>query len=133
MSRRRIRVVGAMLESLPGHYLITQRRPGGSLPLLWEFPGGRVEEGESDRNALARELREEMGIEIEVTGTVNIVHHAYAEYDVDFVILACRLVSDPADLQHLGVHDHRWATLEDMGQYAFPDADARTLALLLGL
>ena len=56
MSRRYIRVVGAMLEREEGRYLITQRRASASLPLLWEFPGGRVEEGESDQEALAREL-----------------------------------------------------------------------------
>ncbi|MCI0570286.1 MAG: (deoxy)nucleoside triphosphate pyrophosphohydrolase, partial [Myxococcaceae bacterium] len=43
MSRRQIRVVGAMIEKEPGRYLLTQRPPTASLPLLWEFPGGRVE------------------------------------------------------------------------------------------
>jgi 8-oxo-dGTP diphosphatase len=53
--RRKIRVVGAMIEK-DGRYLITQRSPTASLPLLWEFPGGRVEPGETDEAALAREL-----------------------------------------------------------------------------
>ena len=55
--RRRIRVVGAMIEK-DGRYLITQRSPTASLPLLWEFPGGRVEEGETDEAALARVANE---------------------------------------------------------------------------
>ena len=133
MSRRRIRVVGAMLEAAPGRYLITQRPAAATLPLLWEFPGGRVEEGESDEAALARELREEMGIEIEVAHEVAKTHHAYPGYDVDFVILSCRLRSPLSDLRHLRVNDHRWVTLEEMGGYRFPDADARTLAGLLGI
>jgi 8-oxo-dGTP diphosphatase len=58
--RRKIRVVGAMIER-EGTYLITQRPPRASLPLLWEFPGGRVESGETDEEALARELRERWG------------------------------------------------------------------------
>ena len=60
-----IRVVAAEIER-DGHYLITQRNPHAVLPLLWEFPGGRVEMGESDAQALARELHEGMGIEVEV-------------------------------------------------------------------
>ncbi|HYO72578.1 MAG TPA: NUDIX domain-containing protein, partial [Archangium sp.] len=48
MARRHIRVVGAMLQNAEGRYLITQRPPKATLPLLWEFPGGRVEEGEAD-------------------------------------------------------------------------------------
>ena len=54
MTRRQIRVVGAMLEREPGRYLITQRSKTASLPLLWEFPGGRVQEGESDEVALVQ-------------------------------------------------------------------------------
>ena len=53
---RTIRVVAAVL-SRDGRYLITQRRPTAALPLLWEFPGGRVEPGESDSDALKREIR----------------------------------------------------------------------------
>src|SRR5256885_8883924 len=90
MSRRQIVVVGAMIEQ-DGKYLITQRSPRASLPLLWEFPGGRMEEGETDRAALARELREEMGIEVEVGGQAMHVKHAYAEYDIDFRVFKCRL------------------------------------------
>ncbi|HUL58712.1 MAG TPA: NUDIX domain-containing protein, partial [Anaeromyxobacteraceae bacterium] len=73
--RRKIRVVGAMIEK-DGRYLITQRPPTASLPMLWEFPGGRVEPGETDEGALARELREEMGIEVDVADRVIHVEHA---------------------------------------------------------
>src|SRR3954466_14440524 len=88
LSRRQIRVVGAMLErSLDGgEYLITQRPPKASLPLLWEFPGGRVQEGETDEEALARELREEMGIEVQVDEKAMQVQHQYPYYDIDFTV-----------------------------------------------
>ena len=66
MSRdRTIRVVAAVLER-DGRYLITQRRSSAVLPLLWEFPGGRVEEGETDAHALKREVSHRLGAEIEV-------------------------------------------------------------------
>jgi 8-oxo-dGTP diphosphatase len=133
MSRREIRVVGAMLEKEGGRYLITQRPPTASLPLLWEFPGGRVQEGESDHDALVRELQEEMGIDVFVGQQAMHLHHVYPEYDIDFRVYRCRLISPELSIRHIRVHDHRWVTLSEMGQYKFPDADARTLAKLLGL
>ena len=61
----RIRVVAAVIEQ-DGNYLITQRMPHAVMPLLWEFPGGKVEPGETDAVALARELAEEMAIAVHV-------------------------------------------------------------------
>ncbi len=133
MSRRHIRVVGAMLEKEPGQYLITQRPPKATLPLLWEFPGGRVQEGETDQQALARELKEEMDIEVEVGEQAMHTHHEYPNYDIDFRVFRCRLTSPETAINHLRVHDHRWVRLSEMGQYKFPDADARTLEKLLDL
>jgi 8-oxo-dGTP diphosphatase len=133
MGRRHIRVVGAMLQDAEGRYLITQRPPKATLPLLWEFPGGRVEEGETDEQALAREIREEMGVEVKVLEQALHTHHDYPTYDIDFRVYRCRLASPEVSIQHLRVHDHRWVTLDEMSQYRFPDADAKTLAKLLGL
>ncbi|HLL52521.1 MAG TPA: (deoxy)nucleoside triphosphate pyrophosphohydrolase [Myxococcaceae bacterium] len=133
MSRRQIRVVGAMLERDGGRYLITQRPPTSSLPLLWEFPGGRVEPGETDEQALARELMEEMGIRVHVRELAMHTHHQYPNYDIDFRVFRCKLASDESEIQHRRVHDHRWVTLEEMGQYQFPAADAHTLSRLLNL
>ena len=75
-----------------GKYLITQRRPTATLPLLWEFPGGRVEEGESDETALARELKEEMEIDVDVGDRVIHVQHSYPHYDIDFRVYRCKLM-----------------------------------------
>ena len=133
MGRRQIRVVGAMLQNDEGRYLITQRPPKASLPLLWEFPGGRVEEGETDAQALAREIREEMGVDVAVLEQAMHTHHEYPKYDIDFRVFRCRLTNPNAEIQHLRVHDHCWVTLEQMSQYQFPDADAKTLAKLLDL
>jgi 8-oxo-dGTP diphosphatase len=133
MTRRQIRVVGAMLEQQGGRYLITQRPPNATLPLLWEFPGGKVEPGETDQEALARELREEMGIEVGIGEQVMHTHHDYPNYEIDFRVYRCWLLQPQAQIRHLRVHDHRWVTLEQMGEYRFPDADARTLEKLLEL
>jgi 8-oxo-dGTP diphosphatase len=128
--RRKIRVVGAMIEQ-DGRYLITQRPPKATLPLLWEFPGGRVEAGESDPEALARELSEEMGIVVEVADRVIHVEHAYESYDIDFCVYRCRLVSGTP--RHVRIHDHRWVRPDELDEYEFPPADEKSIALLLGL
>src|SRR5580692_993486 len=114
MQPRKIRVVGAMIEKGEGRYLITQRRPEATLPLLWEFPGGRVEEGEADADALRRELKEEMGIDVEVAEEAMHTHHSYPHYDVDFRVFRCRLISEDTAIRHIKVHDHRWVTLQEM-------------------
>lgn len=128
--RRKIRVVGAMAER-DGRYLITQRPPTSSLPLLWEFPGGRVEVGETDEAALARELREEMGIEVDVGDRVIHVEHAYEQYDIDFCVYRCRLRE--GRIQHLRVYDHRWVRPDELDEYEFPPADEKSIAKLLDL
>ncbi len=128
--RRKIRVVGAMIEH-GGAYLITQRGPRASLPLLWEFPGGRVEPGETDEAALARELAEEMGISVEVGDRVIHVEHAYEGYDIDFCVYRCQLRS--GEVRDLKVHAHRWVRAAELDQYEFPPADEKSIASLLGL
>jgi 8-oxo-dGTP diphosphatase len=134
MSRRQIRVVGAMLEKSPGLYLITQRSKTATLPLLWEFPGGRVnDDGEAIEAALERELKERLGLDAKVDGQAIVTHHVYPSYDVDFRVFHCHLTVQNQEVSHAKVNDHRWVRLTEMGQYTFPDADARTLAKLLDL
>jgi len=128
--RAKIRVVGAMIER-EGCYLITQRPPRASLPLLWEFPGGKVEPGETDEEALARELREEMAIVVEVAERVIHVEHSYEQYDIDFCVYRCGLRG--GTIQNLKVHDHRWVRPDQLDDYEFPAADEKTIAKLLDL
>ncbi len=133
MNRRHIRVVGAMLEGEPGRFLITQRSKNASLPLLWEFPGGRVNDGEADADALLRELKERLGVDVVVDEEAMATHQEYDLYTVDFRVFHCRLAHPEQDVSHAKVNDHRWAALDEMGEFKFPDADARTLAKLLDL
>lgn len=122
-----------MLEREPGRYLITQRSKSASLPLLWEFPGGRVNDGEGDADALTRELKERLGLDVVVAEQAMATHHEYETYMVDFRVFYCRLSRDDQEVSHAVVNDHRWAALDEMGQFEFPPADARTLAKLLDL
>ena len=122
-----------MLEKNPGTYLITQRAKDASLPLLWEFPGGRVNEGEGDREALARELHERLELDVVVGEQAMATHHVYPDYEVDFTVFSCSLKDPKQPVSHKRVNDHRWVTLEQMSQYQFPPADSRTLEKLLEL
>ena len=132
MTRRRIRVVGAMIER-DGHYLIAQRPPTASLPLLWEFPSGRVELDETDEAAVQRELHERLGIAVHVGERVMHVEHSYEDYDVDFRVFRCEMVSREEQIRHLRVHTHVWVLPGELDKYEFPAADQRTLEQLLEL
>lgn len=122
-----------MLEQEPGRYLITQRSAASSLPLLWEFPGGRVEEGENDEDALVRELKGRLAIDVDVLDQVMATHHTYPNYDIDFHVFRCRMKNPEQPVSHAKIADHRFAKLDEMGQFRFPDADSKTLAKLLDL
>lgn len=130
-ARKHIKVVGAMLEKDTGRYLITQRRPTATLPLLWEFPGGRVRDGETDEAALTRTIKERLGLDVVVDARASTMKHDYPEHDIDFTVFHCKLKDPSQPVSHGKVNDHRWVRLQEMGQYKFPDADARTLEFLL--
>ena len=81
MAKKLIKVVAAVIER-DGRYLITQRKPTAVLPLLWEFPGGRVEDGESETAALVREVVGRIGSEVSVFEKLGDHFHEYDAYDV---------------------------------------------------
>ena len=89
-AQRTIRVVAAVLEK-DGKYLITQRRATAVLPLMWEFPGGRVEAGETDAQALKREVLHRLGATIDVGKLISFVSHPYEGYVVDLFLYECAL------------------------------------------
>jgi 8-oxo-dGTP diphosphatase len=124
-----IRVVAAVVER-DGKYLITQRRPDAVLPLLWEFPGGRVEEGEGDSEALCRELDERLGVEIEVGQHLATSVHDYEGYSVTLVVYKAVLQSEQIQLRR--VNDFRWVLSTEFENYTFPPADQATMDQLLG-
>ncbi len=125
-----IRVVTAVIAR-DGKYLITQRRPTAALPLLWEFPGGRVEDDESDAEALKRVLLHRLGVEVEAGALIKGKPHPYDSYVVDLNVYDCRIVSgDPACL---AVNDFRWVKSDEFNFYTFTPADESSVAKLLGI
>ena len=127
MDKPHIRVVAGEIER-DGRFLITQRRPEARMPLLWEFPGGRVEPGESDEAALARELREKLALSVEVGELSLRVTHSYDEYTLDFLVYRATTSDEPSPLR---VHQARWVRPEDFDQYEFPGADKKSVDALL--
>ena len=114
-------MVAALIETAPGRYLVQQRLPGKSRALLWEFPGGKVEPGEADAEALIREAREELGVRLEVGRERFAVRHAYRDLTVDLHLYDARIVqSTPAPL---GAHALRGATPQEMLEMPFCEAD----------
>ncbi|MCG8421690.1 MAG: (deoxy)nucleoside triphosphate pyrophosphohydrolase [Proteobacteria bacterium] len=131
MSRDEIRVVAAVIEQ-DGRYLITQRNAAAVLPLLWEFPGGRVEPGESDEEALIREVRGRIGIDVVIDGKIGEHHHTYSHYDVHLTMYACT-IEDGIHPRPVNVNDLRWVRSAELRDYEFPPADENTMDKLLGL
>ena len=78
------------------------------LPLLWEFPSGRVEDGEADDVALKRELIERLGVEVDVQQLSMFIKHDYDDYVLDFCVYHCLLKT--TDIETRRVHDWRWVT-----------------------
>jgi 8-oxo-dGTP diphosphatase len=125
-----IRVVAAVLER-DGRYLITQRRTTALLPLLWEFPGGRVESGESDAQALEREVRHRLDADIAVGKLISFASHPYDHYVVDLFLYEC-VLNDPK-LEAKNVHSYQWVTSAEFDKYSFTPADEASMTKLLGL
>ena len=131
MAKEVIRVVAAVIEH-DGRYLITQRNANAVLPLLWEFPGGRVEPDESETHALLREVKGRIGVEVVIGPKLGEHVHDYTTYQVQLTMYSCRLPAE-ARPYPAPVADLRWVTSREFLDYEFPPADERTMSKLLGL
>ena len=121
--------VGVVLN-VAGDVLIDQRLEEGLLGGMWEFPGGKKEEGETIETCIARELEEELGIAVTVGDELITVDHAYSHKKLRFVVHLCAWVS--GEPQPLASQQVRWVRPNDLGSYAFPAANARIIEALLG-
>jgi 8-oxo-dGTP diphosphatase len=86
--RARLLVAAALVEQ-DGRILMSRRRPDQSLPGCWEFPGGKIESGESPERALAREIEEELGCTVQVGSIFQVVFHAYDRFDLYMLVYRC--------------------------------------------
>lgn len=127
MSERIVRVVAAVIRS-EGRYLITQRRTTAVLPNLWEFPGGKVEPGENDEDALRREIQERLDADVRVLQMISFVRHPYERYTVDLHLYECELRSG---VTPRGVQAFRWITSDQFDDFEFTPADEASMTKLL--
>lgn len=127
---RSVDVVAALIENY-GRYLIARRAEGDRLAGLWEFPGGKVEPGETPEHALARELREELGVNAEIGELLFETSHTYPHIEANLQFYSARLLSG-TPMPH--VHDQlRFVTPSEMKILPFLPADIPVIEALSAL
>lgn len=117
-----LRLVAAALILRGDEVLICQRRPDQPLALKWEFPGGKMEPGESPEQALRRELQEELGIEAVISTRIAHVRHHYRSggaVDLQFFVV----YEFAGEITNIIFHEIRWCPLRNLPQYDFLAAD----------
>jgi 8-oxo-dGTP diphosphatase len=124
-----IKVAAAIIENDQGLILIARRRKGKSQEGLWEFPGGKLEEGESPEVCLARELQEEMNIEIAPYEFYGVNDHWYGSVHIHLIAYKARFMSGEIILTD---HDDvRWVQREELGEYLFAPADVKFVEMII--
>lgn len=108
--------------------LIDRRRPEGLLGGLWEFPGGKIELGETVEQCIKREILEELGIEIEVGEHLITINHTYSQFHVTLIVHHCRHISGIP--QPIECDEVLWANLNELEQYTFPIANIQIINAL---
>ena len=131
--KRLLLVAACALVDADGRVLIAQRPQGKQLAGLWEFPGGKLEPGESPEEALVRELREELGIETKVAclAPLTFASHSYDDFHLLMPLYVCRRFSgipEPREAQAL-----KWVRPNRMRDYPMPPADAPLIPFLIDL
>ena len=124
-------IVAAAVLIREGRVLLTRRAEGQHLAGMWEFPGGKLEPGESPEAALTRECLEECGIEIEVGEILDVTHHRYPEKDVLLLFYRCALRT--GEVRNLQVAGHAWVSPDELDRYSLPPADQGVVAKIRSL
>ena len=123
-----VEVAAGVIQREDGRILIAQRPVDKMLGGLWEFPGGKREPGETLAECLAREIREELGIEIAVGEHFAVVNHAFTHFKMTMYVFKCRHTSGLP--QTLGCAAWAWVTPDEFDEYAFPVTDRKVIAAL---
>jgi len=122
---RKLEAVVAVIRK-DGKILLQKRPPSGLLAGLWEFPGGKIRDGESRLTALAREIREELGTNVKNAQYLISVRHSYTQFDVTLYVYECGLSGEP----RLRRNSRRWVSLKTIQNYPFPSGSAKIVNYL---
>jgi len=115
-----------------GALLIARRPPGGFMPGYWEFPGGKLEEGETPEGCLAREIREELGVEVRVGRIFHVKIHEYPDRRVLLLFYRCAIAPDASPLDAAsGGLEHAWVKPQELSSYEMLPADEEVIGMLL--
>lgn len=115
----------AVITDSKGQILIDRRKQEGLLGGLWEFPGGKIEPGESVEECVSREIKEELGIEIEVGDRLITIEHAYTHFKVTLNVFNCKHLS--GEPQPIECDEVKWVTLDEIDEYPFPKANSQII------
>ncbi len=121
-------VAAGVIIDASDRILIAKRRPQDMLGGLWEFPGGKLKAGETLPECLAREIREELGIEVEVGRQIAMVRHAYTHFRITLYAFLCQYTG--GEPQAIGCAEWTWTTLNDLDRFAFPRTNHKIIAAL---
>ncbi|MGK7951754.1 MAG: 8-oxo-dGTP diphosphatase MutT [Xenococcaceae cyanobacterium] len=122
------RIGVAVIRNDRGQILIDRRRKEGAMGGLWEFPGGKIEKHETVEECIAREIKEELAIEIAVGECLTVVNHTYPTFKISLFVHECQYISGKP--QPLASDEIRWVNLEEMSQYNFPEANQSIITIL---
>ncbi|MBE9047134.1 8-oxo-dGTP diphosphatase MutT [Pleurocapsales cyanobacterium LEGE 10410] len=118
----------AVINNRQGKILIDRRRNEGEMAGLWEFPGGKIEAGETIEECIKREIKEELGIEIVVGDRLTTITHAYKTFNITLYVHDCQHLSgEPQPLECEEIH---WVVPSEMNRYQFPQANIQIINLL---
>jgi 8-oxo-dGTP diphosphatase len=122
-------VVAALIEA-DGKLLVCQRRRTDSFGLMWEFPGGKLEAGETPAQALARELQEELGVEAKIGPEIFRTRHQYSELGeaIDLIFFSATVA--PADIRNQAFETMEWRQPQTLHELNFLPADREFVAML---
>lgn len=116
-----INVVAAVIKDDNGKILITQRNLKKSQGGLWEFPGGKIEPNETKEQAIIREIKEELTIDINVKDYIDEKIFTYPEKDINLIALECSIINGNIEL--LEHEDYRWVSSSELENFEFALAD----------
>jgi len=124
-------VVGILVHE--GRIFVQKRPEGGLMPGLWEFPGGKLREGEAPVEGLEREMREELNIDIRLGQPLAEVRHGYTSFRVLLRAYFCSPATDPEAIRLAAASESRWVDPARLQDFSFPAANRRLVAMLTGL